>query len=226
MRGQIVTSPRLGNRVRKANGRTPTNPGGGRVRSPLCGFPFGKFRRRHALFHSRHRIGGVAMRGKITGFLARQLWSLMAIGHVVPGLRPAQVNWWCPAKKDTTHIANCCVVGESRLKPPPSAARCCVVGELRLNPPPPQKKHTQCRVLRVLRVASDSASGVRVARSARVARSRRCLRCCLWSLNVRVPRCADTPLFENAISHESLCGCTPPGGLCGKYHAWSPARPN
>ena len=40
-----------------------------------------------------------------------------------------------------------------------------------------------------------------MARSARVARYRRCLRFCLWSLKVRVPCCADTPLFKNAISH-------------------------
>ena len=120
MRCQIVTSPRLGNWVRKANGRIPTNPRGGRVRSLLCGSPLGKFQRRQALFHSRRRIGGVAMHGKITGFLAVQSWIFMAIGHVMPGPRLAQVNWWCPAKKDPTPVANCSVVGESRLKTPPS----------------------------------------------------------------------------------------------------------
>ena len=57
------------------------------------------------------------------------------MGHVVPGLRPAQANWWCPAKKDTTRVANCSLVGEWRLKPPRSAVDCCVVGELRLRPP-------------------------------------------------------------------------------------------
>ena len=103
------------------------------------------------------------------------------MGHVVPGLRPAQANWWCPAKKDTTPVANCSVVGESRLNPPPSAADCCVVGELRLNPPPLEKNtdtalcymccvlpltvplHCVWRVLRgsrVLVIASGTASGV------------------------------------------------------------------
>ena len=65
----------------------------------------------------------------------------MAIRHVVPGLRPAQGNWWSPGKKNTTPVANCSVVGELRLKPPPpSAANCFVVGELRLNPQLPKKK--------------------------------------------------------------------------------------
>ena len=95
--------------------------------------------------------------------------------------RPPQANWWCPAKKDTTLVANCSVVGESRLKPPPSAADCCVVGELRLKPPPPHEKNTHSalcyvccvlpltvpldcvwrvlRVLRVLGVAFGYASG-------------------------------------------------------------------
>ena len=50
----------------------------------------------------------------------------MAIGHVVPGLRPAQAKWWCPAKKDTTHVANCSVVGESRLNPPPPSLQIAV----------------------------------------------------------------------------------------------------
>ena len=65
MRGHILTSPRLGNQVPEANGRTPTIPWGGRVRSPLCGFPLGRFQRRQALFHSRRRMGGVAICGKI-----------------------------------------------------------------------------------------------------------------------------------------------------------------
>ena len=72
VRGQIVTSPRLGKQVWKANGQTPTNPGGGRVRNPLCGSPLGKFQRRQAVFHSRCRIGGAAIRGKITDFLPVQ----------------------------------------------------------------------------------------------------------------------------------------------------------
>ena len=117
MRGQRVFSPRLGNRV--PNGRTATSPGGVRVRSPLCGFPLGKFQRRQALFLNKRRTGGVAILGSYSGFLAPQQWSIMAIGHVVPGLRPAQANWWCSAKKDTTPVANCSVVGESRLRPPP-----------------------------------------------------------------------------------------------------------
>ena len=103
------------------------------------------------------------------------------MGHVVPGLRPAQANWGCPAKTDTTPVANCSVVGEPRLKPPPSAADCYVVGDLRLKPPP-KKKHTRTvlcymccalprtlpldcvwrvlRVLRVLGIASGTAYGV------------------------------------------------------------------
>ena len=122
----------------------------------------------------------------------------------MPGLRPAQANLWCPAKKNHTCCKLLCGRGIEVETPAPSAADCCVVGELRLKPPPPKKRHRHCRVLRVLRVACDSAFGLHVAHSACVARSRRCLRYCLWSLIVRVPCYADTPLFENAISHECL----------------------
>ena len=70
MRGQRVFSPCLGNRVR--NGRIPTSPGGVKVRSPLCGFPLGKFQRRKAPFPNRRRTGGVAICGRNTGSLVVQ----------------------------------------------------------------------------------------------------------------------------------------------------------
>ena len=155
----------------------------------------------------------------------------MAIGHVVSGLRPPRANWWCPAKEDSTLVADCCVVAELRLNPPPPppVADCHAVGELRLNPPKPHTDthtHTHCPVLRVLRGAFGCSSAFDVVPLARVALSRRCLRSRLRSRNVHVACCANTPLFENAISHESLRGCTPPRGLCSTHHAWSPAQPN
>ena len=133
-RGPRGFAPRLGNRVQ--DGRTPTSPGGGRVRSPLCGSPLGKFQRRQALFLNRRRTGGVVIYGSYTRFLGRTIAKYYG-DRTCSARRPAQANWWCPTKKDTTPVAYCSAVGESRLKPPPSAAGCCVVGELRLKPPPP-----------------------------------------------------------------------------------------
>ena len=105
----------------------------------------------------------------------------MAIGHAVPGLRQAQANWWCPAKKDTTHVANCSVAGQSRLKPPPPCCTLLCGRGIEAQTPPP-KKNTDIalcyvrsvlhptlpldcvwhilRVLRILGVASGTAFGV------------------------------------------------------------------
>ena len=43
MRGPIVNSPHLGNRVRKANGRIPTNPGASQFAARFAGSPLGSF---------------------------------------------------------------------------------------------------------------------------------------------------------------------------------------
>ena len=88
----------------------------------------------------------------------------MVIGHVVPDLRPAQGNWWCSAKKGTTPVANCSVVGESRLKPPPpkkntDTALCYVCCVLPLAVPL-DRVWRGLRVLRVFGVASGTASGI------------------------------------------------------------------
>ena len=97
------------------------------------------------------------------------------------GDRTCSARWWCPAKKDTTPVANCSVVGGSRLKPPPLRYRLlCGRGiEAQTNPPHEENTDTAMyyvccvlpvnvpldgvwrllRVLRVLGVASGTASG-------------------------------------------------------------------
>ena len=223
VRAHRVFPPRLGNGVRKANGRTPTNRGGVRVRSPLCGFPLwevstqtGSFAQqapdwwRRNMWHKYHFLGCPIME---------------YYGHRTCIARSApSTNDLVVSRKKRYHT--CCQLlcgrGIEVETPPPLCCKLLCGRGIEAQTPPPQK-HGHYLVLRVLRVASYSASGLRVAHSARVARSQRC---CLWSLNVRVPCYADTPLFEDAISHESLCGCTLPGGLCSKYRTCSPVRTN
>ena len=57
-------------------------------------------------------------------------WSFMAIAHVVPGLRPAQVNWCCSPKKDTNPVADCFVVGEYLEKATSQESLCTPLGGL------------------------------------------------------------------------------------------------
>ena len=69
----------------------PDESRGGRVHSPLCGSPLGKFQRRQALFLNRRRIGGVVICASYTRFLGCTITEYYG-DRTCSARRPEQAN--------------------------------------------------------------------------------------------------------------------------------------